>query len=316
MAETNRNTVCPDCGEPIQDNWKFCPACERSLLPPACTQCNIPVKENWKRCPECGARLVCKTCGHRIPKGYSSCPTCESDEPELAKSQKKFTEPVTGMEFVHVPAGTFMMGDTFDEGIDNEKPVHKVLLDDFYIGRYPVTQAQWQSLIPDNPSQFQGDMRPVEQVTLDDVKTFIRKLTESNHEKLRLQLPTEAQWEYAARSGGKEEMYAGGNVADIVAWFDENSNGMTHPVGTNAPNGLGIHDMSGNVWEWCMDLFRTDAYQRHQQKNPVCIDGGPDWVIRGGSWNIDAWSVRCARRFNFSGDYTAPGLGFRLVMIP
>ncbi len=220
------------------------------------------------------------------------------------------------MEFVHVPAGTFMMGDTFDEGIDNEKPVHKVWLDDFYIARYPVTQAQWQSLIPDNPSQFQGDMRPVEQVTLDDVKTFIRKLTESNHEKLRLQLPTEAQWEYAARSGGKEEMYAGGNVADIVAWFDENSNGTTHPVGTKTPNGLGIYDMSGNVWEWCMDPFQTDAYQRHQQKNPVCIDGGPDWVIRGGSWNIDAWSVRCARRFNFSGDYTAPGLGFRLVMIP
>jgi formylglycine-generating enzyme required for sulfatase activity len=220
------------------------------------------------------------------------------------------------MQFVYVPAGTFMMGDGFEVGIENEKPIHPVQLDAFYIGKYAVTQAQWKRLIPDAPSYFKGDTLPVEQVTWTDVHAFIQKLTESNKGTYRFQLPSESQWEYAARSGGKEEMYSGGFVADLVAWFDENSDGRTHPVGTKAANGLELYDMSGNVWEWCLDTFRADAYQRHDRKNPVCTDGGPDRVIRGGSWNIDAWSVRCARRFSFFGEYCAPGLGFRLVMIP
>ena len=232
------------------------------------------------------------------------------------ETQEVFTETVTGMEFLWVPAGSFMMGDTFNQGIENEKPVHKIQLDGFYIGKYPVTQGQWKTLIPVNPSSFQGDMRPVEQISRNDVKAFIIKLTEANLNKYSYQLPSEAQWEYAARSGGKEEMYAGSPMVDRVAWYSENSGGMTHPVGAKAPNGLGIYDMSGNVWEWCLDTFHANAYQQHQEKNPVYTDGGPDWVIRGGSWNTDAWTVRCSKRFSFSGDYTAPGLGFRLIMIP
>ncbi|MBW1699016.1 MAG: SUMF1/EgtB/PvdO family nonheme iron enzyme [Deltaproteobacteria bacterium] len=317
MERPSSNRICPACGEQVQENWKFCPACETSLKQLVCPQCANPVKENWKRCPECEARLFCNSCGRRMAPGYSTCPDCQPARPEPAKSKSPevFVEPVTGMEFVQVPAGTFMMGDTFGEGIDNEKPVHEVHLDSFYIGKYPVTQGQWKTLISENPSHFKGEMLPVEQVTRKDVMLFIDRLNESNKGQYTFLLPSEAQWEYAARSGGKEEMYSGSNVADLVAWYDENSDGMTHPVGTKAPNGLGIFDMSGNVWEWCLDTFRSDAYRRLQKKNPLCMDGGPDWVIRGGSWNIDAWSVRCARRFSFPGDYYAPGLGFRLVAI-
>ncbi|MDZ4246241.1 MAG: formylglycine-generating enzyme family protein [Dehalococcoidia bacterium] len=230
--------------------------------------------------------------------------------------QKVFKETATGMEFIFVPGGIFMMGDTFNEGIENEKPIHRVQLDPFYIGKYPVTQGQWKSLIADNPSYFQGDRLPVEQISRSDIQVFIKKLSEANEQKHTFQLPSEAQWEFAARSGGKEEMYAGGNVVGRVAWYNENSGGMAHPVGTIAPNGLGIYDMSGNVWEWCLDTFRADAYQRHHPNNPVCSDRSEEWALRGGSWNLDAWGVRCARRFGFPGDYTGPGLGFRVVLIP
>jgi len=151
------------------------------------------------------------------------------------------------------------MGDIFDDGIENEKPIHNVQLDDFYIGKFPVTQAQWKSLVPDNPSFFQGDTLPVEQVTRQGAFDFIHKLTESNNGTYAFQLPTEAQWEYSARSGGNGEMYAGSHVADLVAWYDENAGGSTHPVGTKAPNGFGLYDMSGNVWEWCADTYREEV---------------------------------------------------------
>ena len=134
MIESNAITVCPACGEPIQANWKFCPACETSLIALACPQCKIPVKENWKRCPECEARLVCKICGKRILSGYSGCPACEGSAPESEAGANIITEPATGMEFVKVPGGAFKMGDTFDEGIENEKPVHAVQLEHFYMG--------------------------------------------------------------------------------------------------------------------------------------------------------------------------------------
>ncbi len=312
----NTKPVCSACGEPVQESWRFCPVCETSLIPIECPRCKIPVKENWKLCPECGCRLVCKSCGQRIPKGLFNCPTCETESPESHRPEEIFTETVTGMDFILVSAGTFMMGDTFNVGIENEKPVHQVRLDRFYIGKYPVTQGQWKRLISDNPSFFQGDMLPVERVAWADVQEFIKRLSEANQNKYTFQLPSEAQWEFAARSGGKDELYAGGDIVDSVAWYDENSEGKTHPVGTKTPNDLKLYDMSGNVWEWCLDTFRADAYQRHQQKAPLCSEDGQDRVIRGGSWNIDAWSVRCARRFGCSEEYSAPGLGFRLVMIP
>jgi formylglycine-generating enzyme required for sulfatase activity len=233
--------------------------------------------------------------------------------PKLAP-EPVFTDPAVGMEFVFVPPGVFMMGDTFDEGSDNEKPAHEVRVTGFYLGKYPVTQGQWKQVTGNNPSKFQrGHNYPVEQVTWDDVQEFIRKLTELTSGKYQFRLPTEAEWEYAARSGGKAEIYSGGDNPNLAAWYDENSGESTHPVGRKAPNGLGIFDMSGNVWEWCRDIYREDAYQRHTKENPVETEGGSDRVIRGGSWNVDAWSIRCSRRFGFSSDYRGSGLGFRLV---
>ena len=314
MTESEVQKVCPACGEPIRENWKFCPACEISLESFICPQCNIEVKEHWKICPECGTRLLCKSCNGRIQAGDNQCAACKSADHRKQVPDEILVEPATQMEFIHVPAGVFMMGDTFGEGMEDEQPVHEVHLDGFYLGKYPVTQAQWKSLLKDNPSNFVGDDLPVESVTLEEVQAFIQEISRACPAKYQFSLPTEAQWEYAARSGGLDEIYSGSYLADLVAWYNENSEGRTHPVGTKAPNGLGIHDMSGNVWEWCQDSYRHDAYHRHQQHNPICTDGEEDLVIRGGSWNIDAWSVRCSRRFRFSKAFSAPGLGFRLVI--
>ncbi len=314
MSKNNAN--CPVCGEPVRENWKFCPACETPLGSLVCPQCRAEIRENWKRCPECEAVLICKSCGRRIPWEHTDCPACMEDASAPSVSAEMIIEPVTGMEFISIPNGKYRMGDILDEGGDNEKPVHEVELDGFCLGKYPVTQAQWQKLIPDLPCHFKGDQLPVEQVTWDDVHAFIEKLSTANDGKYEFRLPTEAEWEYAARSGGKRERYAGGDLADTVAWFQENSDGMTHPVGGKAPNGLGLYDMSGNVWEWCMDTFLPDAYHRHQRRNPICTEDERDRVIRGGSWNIDAWSVRCTRRFSFPYDFSGPGLGFRLVAVP
>jgi formylglycine-generating enzyme required for sulfatase activity len=188
-------------------------------------------------------------------------------------------------------------------------------LDAFFICKTLVTQAQWKCLMPDNPSHFRGDRHPVEQVSFHLVQDFINLLNRRRMGEYRFDLPTEAQWEYAARSGGRQEVFAGSGRAETVAWFEDNSQGRTQAVGQLKPNGLGLYDMSGNVWEWCRDVFRPEAYEFHSQQNPLCQGGGPDRVIRGGSYNLDAWSVRCARRFSLAADYHAPGLGFRLVAI-
>ena len=207
-----------------------------------------------------------------------------------------------------------MMGDTFGDGIANEQPVHEVDIDSFYLGRYQVTQAQWKKLMTENPSQFKGDQRPVERVGLNDVLDFAQKLTEVNKGRFAFMLPTEAQWEYAARSGGRNERYAGGDSFEKLAWCNENSGGATNPVGKKSPNGLCLYDMSGNVWEWCRDYYIENAYLLHGNKNPLCKEGGSDRVIRGGGWNTDAWSARCARRFGFPSHYFGSALGFRLVL--
>jgi len=310
-----KDSVCPNCGETIEDDWEFCPSCESLLKPLTCPHCNEPIKEKWKRCPSCGTRLVCQSCNNRIPRGHSSCPVCDTGNGSTAAPKSDFTDPITGMEFVYIKGGAFMMGDVSGEGSETEIPVHEVNLKSFFIGKYPVTQTQWQRVMENNPSRFQGDFRPVEQVSWFDVRIFIKRLSEMNKGKYEYRLPSEAEWEYAARSSGKDEKFAGGDRVNTVAWFEENSDGSTHPVGKKEPNGLGLYDMSGNVWEWCLDVYREDAYKNHIRENPVCTEGGSDRVIRGGSWNLDAWSVRCARRFSCTPDFFGPGLGFRLVRV-
>jgi len=162
---------------------------------------------------------------------------------------------------------------------------------------------------------FIGEQLPVEQVNWEDVQVFIKKMNAVHEGRCEFFMPSEAQWEYAARSGGEDELYAGGNDVEKLAWYENNSEGRTHPVGGRVPNGLGLFDMSGNVWEWCRDTYREDAYQVLAPENPLNTQTGTDRVIRGGGWNVDAWSVRCSRRFSYPVDFFGPSLGFRLVMI-
>jgi formylglycine-generating enzyme required for sulfatase activity len=226
---------------------------------------------------------------------------------------KKWVEPNTGMEFVWVEGGCFQMGDLFEDGDDDEKPVHEVCVDSFGIGRYEVTQGQWQKIMGSNPSRFtKGKNYPVEQVSWDDTQGFIRKLNSNSGSCFRL--PTEAEWEYAARSGGKKQKYAGSSNVDRLAWYDSNSGGSTHPVGTKEPNGLGLYDMSGNVWEWSSDWYGKNYYQQSPRNNPQGPSTGSFRVIRDGCWNGSSWLTRSTNRDRFKPGYRLDNLGFRLVL--
>lgn len=185
-----------------------------------------------------------------------------------------------------------------DYEYDNADPVHKVTLTKgYYIGETEVTQELWTAVMGSNPSCFTGNMqRPVEMVSFNDCQTFISKLNELTGETFRL--PTEAQWEYAARGGNKSKgyIYSGSNTLDDVAWYSSNSSYTTHPVKTKAPNELGIYDMSGNVWEWCSDWY--GSYSSAAQTDPTGPSTGSLRVKRGGSWNYNSLHCRVAYRYH------------------
>jgi formylglycine-generating enzyme required for sulfatase activity len=222
------------------------------------------------------------------PKIAPSPSTTPSRTPSPVAGQK-WTEPVTGIEFVWVPGGCYEMGcgSWTSDCDDDEKPVHPVCVDGFWMGKTEVTQGQWKKLMGKNPSKYQnGDNYPVETVSWNDAKEFIGKLKSMSGGKYEFRLPTEAEWEYACRSGGKAEKYAGGSDPNNLAWYAENNrSGTLQLVGTKVANGLGLYDMSGNVWEWCEDLYSAKIYGKHQGKNPVVTEdhsGGSSRVIRGG----------------------------------
>ena len=309
--------VCPACGEAVKVTWKVCPVCETPLGRLSCPSCGLEVKDTWKICPECNTRLICSTCSRRFPRGQSECPACRPGQPEGSEGVAAYIEPVTGMEFILVPAGTFEMGDLFEVGWDNETPTREIRVESFYLARYPVTQGQWEKVMPDNPSRFrQGEFYPVEQVSWSDVNAFIQLLNENSRGGRLFRLPTEVEWEYAARSGGRKELYAGGDDIGAVAWYAENSKGSTQPVGLKAANGLGLFDMSGNVWEWCQDIYIPGAAASSGRGRPAAPKETLERVIRGGCWSLDDWSARCSRRFGFREDYFGAGLGFRLAFTP
>ena len=309
--------ACPACGEAVKETWRVCPVCETPLGLLSCPRCGMEVKETWKICPECSTRLICSTCSRRIPPGQSECPVCRPGKPEGPGAAAAWIEPVTGMEFILVPAGTFEMGDLFEVGWDNETPIRTVAVESFYLAKYPVTQGQWEKVMPDNPSFFKkGESYPVEQVSWSDVNAFMLRLNKVSPGERVFRLPTEAEWEYAARSGGRKELYAGGDDIGAVAWYDENSAGSTQPVGRKAANGLGLFDMSGNVWEWCQDIYIPGAVSSSGSDRPAASHEPRDRVIRGGSWGLDDWSARCSRRFGFREEYFGAGLGFRLARTP
>lgn len=222
---------------------------------------------------------------------------------------------VNGVQFtmVAVEGGTFTMGATSEQGSDMwdfEKPAHQVTLSDYYIGQTEVTQALWKAVMGSNPSRRIGDNLPVEYVSWNDCQEFIQKLNQLTGKQFRL--PTEAEWEYAARGGRKSRgyKYAGGNNIDLVAWYEDNSGYETHPVATKQANELGIYDMSGNVWEWCSDWYGD--YQSSSQSDPQGPSSGSFRVRRGGSCCINAGYCRVSDRGDDAPDYRRSGLGLRL----
>lgn len=243
-------------------------------------------------------------------------------QPSMASRNSDVTnwfEPVTGMEFVWVPGGCYQMGcDTWAGDCHaDEVPTHKVCVKTFWIGRFEVTQGQWKKLMPKNPSRFNvTDNHPVEQVSWNEVHAYIEKLNTWGGKQYSFRLPTEAEWEYAARSSGKPEKYAGADSPENVAWFSANSDKATHPVGTKLPNGIGLYDMSGNVWEWCADSYAWNAYTMHARFDPIYREpGGISWpVFRGGSWASNAFTVRSFRRGAHFAAHRSLCVGFRLVI--
>ena len=219
------------------------------------------------------------------------------------------------IEMVKVEGGTFMMGATSEmkNPNSNEKPVHQVTLtNDYYMGKYEVPQALWQAVMGSNPSEYKGDNLPVETVSWNDCQKFISKLNSLTGRMFRL--PTEAEWEYAAR-GGKESrgyQYSGSSNISDVAWYDENSGSKTHPVGTKQANELGIYDMTGNVLEWCSDWY--SSYSSSSQTNPTGSDSGSARVSRGGGWFNDASYCRLSVRFYYTPDFRLDILGLRLAL--
>ena len=233
-----------------------------------------------------------------VPPARRAVEEAPAPAPRPAARSGGFADPTIGMEFVNVSGGCFQMGDNFGDGYGDEKPVHEACVNDFAIGKYEVTQGEYKRIMGNNPSAFSscGDNCPVEKVSWNDAQDFIRKLNSQSGRSYRL--PTEAEWEYAARSGGKREKYSGGDNVDAVAWYSGNSGSKTHPVGQKQANGLGIFDMSGNVWEWVSDWFAT--YSNGRQQDPQGPSSGSIRVHRGGSWADVAGAARAAYRRNLS----------------
>ena len=219
------------------------------------------------------------------------------------------------IDMVRVEAGTFTMGATpeMENPWDDEKPTHQVTLtNDYFIGKYEVTQALWQAVMGNNPSNFKGEDLPVEKVSWDDCQEFISKLNRITGKTFRL--PTEAEWEFAARGGKNSRgyQYSGSNNLSDVAWYTDNSGSKTHTVGSKQANELGIYDMSGNVYEWCQDW--KGSYSSSSQVNPTGDNSGSDRVIRGGSWLYAARCCRSSYRVYFTPDNRYYSLGLRLVL--
>lgn len=213
---------------------------------------------------------------------------------------------------VKVEGATFTMGDTSGAYVENnEYPLHQVTLSSFHIGRYEVTQEEWQAVMGSNPASFSDPKRPVEFVSWDDCQLFIRKLNTLTGKNFRL--PTEAEWEFAAKGGVESHgyIYSGNNDLGTVAWYSANSGSTTQAVGQKQPNELGLYDMTGNLWEWCSDWY--GVYDSNKQDNPKGPSSGSQRVLRGGGWNGGAKNCRVSNRDSRYPDYSSDRLGLRLA---
>jgi formylglycine-generating enzyme required for sulfatase activity len=248
-----------------------------------------------------------------------------ADEPNTPPKQNRII-PDLGIECVYIKAGTFLMGSA-ESGPNDEKPVHEVKISrDYWMGTCEITQAQWHALMGTDPSKYKGDKLPVEMVSWHKVNEFCQKLTQRERKASRLpagyvyRLPTEAEWEYAARGGNKSKgfIYPGSNDPEQVAWHHPGSMDETHPVGTKRPNELGLYDMAGNVWEWCLDWYAPDYYSKAPATNPVNNDYGDKTyrLCRGGSWGLYPTHCRSANRGGGTPTGRFYSYGFRVVLAP
>jgi formylglycine-generating enzyme required for sulfatase activity len=270
----------------------------------------LRITEKTKKCP---------FCAEDVKKAARKCKHCHSDISDHVVSissssmQNDFTNRL-GMKFVLIPAGTFMMGSPSNEpGRSDSETQHQVTISrPFYLQTTEVTQRQWRQTMGNNPSYFKncGDDCPVENVSWNDVQEFIGKL--NNMERTdKYRLPTEAEWEYAARAETMTRFYSGDNDDDLsrVGWYGENSGMETHPVGKKRPNAWGLYDMHGNVWEWVQDW--KGGYPSGSVTDPEGPSLGSYRVVRGGSWEVNAWGCRSANRNFYDPGVRIDSLGFR-----
>lgn len=296
---------CPVDGKTFTGGEKFCPDHGKQLVLSAlvCPKDGKKFTGGEKFCSEHGLKLV----------------AAQGKAKTSNKPADKYVDWATGMEFVGVSGGCFEMSNDntmLDFNKKGGSSTHEVCVDSFMVGKYEVTQEQWLKLMEKNPSEFKkGGNYPVENVSWNDVQKYITKLNQKTGKNYRL--PTEAEWEYACRSGGKNESYCGYKLGDPVngfkPWTHETSNEQSSPVGKTTPNGLGIHDMSGNVWEWCSDWYLEDYYKNSPRNNPQGPSIGKSKIIRGGSWSspliYSSASISAADPPEEKGNM----LGFRLV---
>lgn len=241
---------------------------------------------------------------------------CAASLPQQTMKLDAATAP-KALEFVFVKGGCYMMGDALGVGNDDERPVHEVCVSDFYLGKYEVTQSQWSEVMGDNPSSFKdcGPDCPVSTVSWIMAQDYIRKLNAKSGKQYRL--PTEAEWEYAARSGDRKERWAGTDdevKLDEYAWHVNNSDLKTHKAGLKAANGIGLYDMSGNVAEWCLDRYGETYYAVSPKDDPKGPQEGAMQVLRGGSFYDSETLVRVTERITDMPDMLDSGYGFRLLL--
>lgn len=296
---------CPHCGQEHPDNTKFCPETGQKIsLPKSCRnkECRNFGKDNilseLRFCPECGMSLA----------GAAS--------DDANGTTLEFNVNGVSFKMVRVEHGSFTMGATPEQGDDAseyEKPAHRVTLtNDYYIGEMLVTQNLWKAVMGSNATYLEGNDLPVGSMSWPDTQKFFRKLNKLTGKNFRL--PTEAEWEFAARGGNKSKgyKYAGSNNIDDVAWYYENSGKQIHPVGGKIPNELGIYDMSGNAWELCKGW--CGEYSSCPQTNPMTSNAESYRSLRGGGWANFSRCCRVSSRFYFSPDNRVFSHGFRLVL--
>ena len=240
---------------------------------------------------------ACDTMLDDVNYGVQTTQTQTSSSTTSVFADKTITVNGVSFKMIAVKGGTFTMGATSEQGSDvdsDEKPTHRVTLNDYYIGETEVTQALWEAVMGSNPSYFKGSNLPVERVSWEDCQEFISRLNSLTGE--NFSLPTEAEWEYAARGGNKSKgyKYSGSNNIDHVAWCYGSISGNTHAVKQKQANELGLYDMSGNVYEWCLDWY--GSYSSGSQTNPIGPSSGEYRVLRGGSWHLNPRGCRVSSR--------------------